>query len=135
MVYCKLLSSLENRKNQSCIDVGTAAQNTKTWHLTMPTIVDISAGMKMQKTFTKTGVVMNSISITYSKDTIPYIQITPYGLVLNRNYLGYIDNDFLKGILYSEGYYNVSDSLILAIKGYSDIDNQEENVTVMFAVE
>lgn len=83
----------------------------------------------------QTGVVMNSISITYSKDTLPYIQITPYGLVLNRNYLGYIDDDFLKGILYSEGYYNVSDSLILAIKGYSDIDNQEENVTVMFAVE
>jgi hypothetical protein len=78
---------------------------------------------------------MNNISITYSKDILPYIQIKHNGLALNKDYLGYIDNDFLKGILYSEGYYDVSDSLIQAIKGYSDIDNQEKNVTVIFAVE
>jgi hypothetical protein len=83
----------------------------------------------------RAGVDMNSISITYSKDTLPYIQITPYGLTLNRDYLGYIDDDLLKGILYSEGYYDVSDELILAIKGYSDIDNQDKDVTMMFAVE
>lgn len=83
----------------------------------------------------KWGVGMNSISITYSKDTIPYIQITHNGLILNKYYIRHIDNDFLKGILYSEGYYNVSDSLIEAIKGYSDMDNQEKNVTVIFTVE
>lgn len=75
---------------------------------------------------------MNKVSITYSKDTIPYIQITHNGLIINRDYRNYIDDDFLKGILYSEGYDDVSDELILAIKSYYIDPNDDKDVTVVF---
>lgn len=75
---------------------------------------------------------MNKVSITYSKDIIPYIQITYNGLIINRDYRNYIDDDFLKGILYSEGYDDVSDELILAIKSYYIDPNDDKDVTVVF---
>lgn len=76
---------------------------------------------------------MNSISITYSNNSFPYVQITHDGLVLNRHWIKDIDNDFLKGVLYSEIYDIVPDSLIEDIKGYSIPLDQEKDITVVFS--
>ena len=78
---------------------------------------------------------MKHISITYIHNLLPYIQITPDGLNINKDYASSVDEEFLKALLHSEGYYNVPDWLIESIKGYSALPNQEKNVTVIFAME
>ena len=75
---------------------------------------------------------MNEVSITYSKDLLPFIQIKHNGLYINRAYAKQVTPDFLKGILYSEGYDNVPDSLIEAIMTYSDDGDSSKDVTVVF---
>lgn len=75
---------------------------------------------------------MKNITITYSKNTLPYIQITFNGLVVNRDYIHDIDSEYLKAILYSEGYEDVSDSLIEQIKAYSISPEIDKDVTVVF---
>lgn len=78
---------------------------------------------------------MKQLSITYIHNLLPYIQITPDGLNINKDYAHSVDKEYLKAILHSEGYYNAPDWLIEAIKGYSDVRNDGKNVTVVFNVE
>ena len=78
---------------------------------------------------------MKQLQITYIHNLLPYIQITPDGLNINKDYASQIDDEFLRALLYSEGYDKPSDWLIEAIKGYSHLPNQEKNVTVTFTVE
>lgn len=75
---------------------------------------------------------MNKIKITYSKNTSSDIDITHDGLIVNKYYIKNTDPEFIKAILYSEGYDNVSDTLIEDIKTYSDLPDQEKDVTVVF---
>jgi len=75
---------------------------------------------------------MDEVSITYSKNIPLYIQIKHNGLYINSYYAKDIDPDFLKGILYSEGYYSVPDSVIEDIKTYSDNRDSDKDVTVVF---
>lgn len=75
---------------------------------------------------------MNKISITYSKNLLPFIQIKHNGLMVNRSYAPSVSNEFLRAVLYSEGYDNVPESLIEDIKAYYIPADQEEDVTVVF---
>jgi len=76
---------------------------------------------------------MNKISITYSKDILPFIHIKHNGLVLNAYYAKHVSPEFLKGVLHDNGYINVPDTLIEDIKTYSDLPDQEKDVTVVFS--
>ena len=76
---------------------------------------------------------MNKISITYSKNLLPFIHIKHNGLVLNAYYAKHVSPEFLKGVLHDNGYINVPDTLIEDIKGYIyDVDS-DKDVTVVFS--
>lgn len=75
---------------------------------------------------------MKEIRITYSNNILPFIQITFTGLLVNKYYIKEASSEFLKAILYSEGYDTVPDTLIEDIKAYSDLPDQEKDVTVVF---
>ena len=78
---------------------------------------------------------MKPLSITYIHNILPYIQIKENGLILNKGYASVITDEFLKALLYSEGYENVPDWVIEAIRTYSWGLDEEKNVTVIFEVE
>lgn len=78
------------------------------------------------------GQTMKSLSITYSNNILPYIQITHNGLIINKHYARGISNEFLTAVLYSEGYDNVPEWLIEAIKVYCDFALDDKDLTVTF---
>lgn len=78
---------------------------------------------------------MKSLSITYIHNILPYIQIKEDGLIINKGYASIITDEFLKALLYSEGYENVPEWVIEAIRAYSWGLDEKQNVTVIFEVE
>jgi hypothetical protein len=75
---------------------------------------------------------MSEVTITYSKDLLPFIQIKHNGLYINKSYAKQVAPEFLKAILYSEGYDSVPESLIEDIKTYPLPIDQDKDVTVVF---
>ena len=76
---------------------------------------------------------MNDIRITYSKNTLPFIVKTHNGLVLNKYYAHAMSLDLLEIVLREVGFDNVPTSVLEDIRAYSDLPNQEKDVTVVFS--
>lgn len=76
---------------------------------------------------------MNDIRITYSKNTLPFVVKTHDGLILNKHYAPVVSLDLLEIVLREVGFDNVPTSVLEDIRAYSDLPNQEKDVTVVFS--
>lgn len=77
---------------------------------------------------------MNNISITYSKDILPFVIKTHNGLMLNMAYAPNISHEFLQSALREVGFENVPDMILTDIATYPRfLQNNEKDVTVVFS--